>query len=247
LNEQKTPSRLLEKKAGRTLGFVIYGSPEQLSGGYFYDRALAAALKHQGFHVQWISLEPGAPSSKVERALDGHWDFLLYDELCHEVLVPSSLRLPHGPRHIGLVHHFRYQEDWGASKRIAIQKQEKAFCKKMEAFVVNSKHTARQVTDLLQEDHLSERDQAINSGTETPLFLAYPSGNLWPRGKTLPPKKFGSLRLFFLGNLIPRKGLHRLVEALAILSEEHPGTWECRLGGAPSDSFYVQGLKKTDK
>jgi glycosyltransferase involved in cell wall biosynthesis len=219
---QKSPPRL---------GFVIYGSPDQLSGGYVYDRALASALRKEGWEVEWISMDPEDSPSKVAHSLQGLWDILLYDELCHDVLASEEVVLPHGPKHVGLVHHFRYQEDWSPEIRQQIRQAEEVFCRKMEAFVVNSQHTSRQVRDLL-ESH--------GSG---PQFLAYPSGNLWPRGKALPAKDTDSLRIFFLGNLISRKGVHRLLEALALVDQVFQGSWECRIGGSAMDQAYREALQ----
>jgi glycosyltransferase involved in cell wall biosynthesis len=221
-----------------TLGFVIYGSPDQLSGGYFYDRALAKALEDQGFGVQWVSLDPEDEPQTVLQKLPQEVDILLYDELIHAVLAPEAVRLPPGPRHVGLVHHFRYQEDWDEAERAVIRAQEKTFCQKMQAYIVNSKHTAHQVRELVFSGGTA------GEGGGRPQFLAYPSGNLWPQGKALAQKPRDQLRLFFLGNLIPRKGAHRLLEALKGLDEFWQGPWEARLGGAPVDPAYTQSLKR---
>jgi glycosyltransferase involved in cell wall biosynthesis len=65
----------------------------------------------------------------------------------------------------------------------------------------------------------------VSDARQVPSTLAYPAGDQFSPEITVDEitarcRQGGALRLFFAGNLIPRKGLHVLIEALAQLKGE---------------------------
>jgi len=89
------------KGGGRLRAGVVYGGLDNTSGGYLYDRTLVEYLRDRGDDVNVISLPerpyrqrlrdnlPGTDSSR----LDGQYDVLLQDELCHPSLLVPRRRL----------------------------------------------------------------------------------------------------------------------------------------------------------
>jgi glycosyltransferase involved in cell wall biosynthesis len=84
-------------------------------------------------------------------------------------------------------------------------------------------------------------------GPHRPGVVAYPGGDHLP--PTLTPKQIeararepGPLRILFVGNLTPVKGLHTLLQALTSLP---PQTWCLTvLGSLTMDPVYVDGIRR---
>ena len=84
------------------------------------------------------------------------------------------------------------------------------------------------------------------SGPGRPGVVAFPAGDRL--GKGLAPKdiaarsrKTGPLRVIFLGNVIPRKGLHVLIQALALLPKN---TWRLTVAGSlDMDPAYAAAIQ----
>jgi hypothetical protein len=100
--------------------FVIYGSIEQVTGGYAYDRHIVAGLRAAGDDVYVVSLEQYATDSRREllRSVFAlRPDIVVGDELCHRELV-SLFRGARAisafgtgrPRSLLLVHHLSQWE-----------------------------------------------------------------------------------------------------------------------------------------
>jgi glycosyltransferase involved in cell wall biosynthesis len=190
------------------LGLLIYGSLDTLSGGYLYDRKLVEYLRSQGDTVEIISLPWRNYAShlidNLSFRLPPDLDLLIQDELNHPSLVAAN-RGPHPYPVVSLVHHLRSSEQRPAWQNWFYRLIEKRYLQSVDAFIFNSK-TTRDVVQALV-------------GDTRPNLIAYP-----PTDRFAPPltpdlvrsraAESGPLRIIFLGNLIPRKGLHTLLQAI---------------------------------
>lgn len=202
------------------VGLVIYGSLDTLSGGYLYDRKLVAHLRTAGDTVEIFSLPwrhyarhlaDNLSDALLEEISGASLDILIQDELNH----PSLLHLNHRLRQfplpvVALVHHLRCYEAHPRVLNGLYRRVERAYLQTVDAFILNSETTRRAVCDVVQRQELAHH------------VIAYPAGdrfqpNLSAQGITARAQEPGPLRIAFVGNIIARKGLHTLLDALAQL------------------------------
>ena len=227
------------------IGLAIYGSADQVSGGYLYDRMMADHLRRSGAQVEILSLRPGSYLScladnffsDLPKTLQKRRpDVLLQDELCHPSLlrVNSQLKRTLGCPVISIVHHLRALEPHAERLVRLYQRMEKRYLETADGFIFNSETTRAAVESLL--------------GGERPSVVAYPGGDhVRPtvtdaaiRERSRAPR---ALEILFIGNVIPRKGLHTLIAALGGLRREN---WRLTVAGSlAADTPYaarVRGL-----
>jgi len=201
------------------VGLLIYGSLETRSGGYLYDRKLAEHLERQGDRVQVVSLPwrdyarhlGDNLSRRLHRTLvDLKVDILLQDELDHPSLFWMNRRLRGRVPYpmLAIVHHLRSSELRPAWQNWLYARVERLYLRGVDGFVFNSLTTQGAVEAL--------------SGQLLPSVVAYPAADHIDPQITLDEigqraMESGPLRLIFVGNLIPRKGLHTLLEAVSRL------------------------------
>lgn len=203
------------------VGLLLYGSLDTISGGYLYDRKLVEHLRSQGDQVELISLpwrgyarHLGDNFSQVllQRLAGLQVDVLLQDELNHPSLFWLNHRLRRRARYplISIVHHLRSSEQHPAWLLPLYRAVERRYLQSVHGFIFNSRTTHQAV-------------QAL-SGRSAPAVIAYPAGN--QLGAPIQQAEIahraqegGPLRVLFVGNLIPRKGLHDLLRAIALLPE----------------------------
>jgi glycosyltransferase involved in cell wall biosynthesis len=223
------------------VGLIIYGSLDTVSGGYLYDRKLVEHLRACGDEVEVISLPWRSylahlldnVSPALRRRLNStRYDLLLQDELNHPSLFfLNRLREGRCPR-LAIVHHLRCNEARPGWERAVYRAVERRYLRSVDGFILNSSTTRAAV-------------EALGAGGR-PAVVAYPGGDRL--GPPLDPDQVrrraagpGPLRLLFVGNLIPRKGLHTLLDAL----RQIPAGWELRIAGSTGvDPAYTALIRR---
>lgn len=226
------------------IGFIIYGSLDIQTGGYLYDRNIVEGLGKLGHEVEVVSLVPGAylgrlisgfRSELIRRLLAGQFDLLIQDELCHPTLfrVNEMLRQRGGPLLVSLVHHIFSQEQHNLFLNRIYSAVECRYLASVDGFIHNSATTRRVVDSLIPQPK--------------PEVVAYPSGsrlgcNLTMEQVEARAYRTGPLELLFLGNIVSRKGLIPLLEALHGLDERF---WRLKIiGDTTFEPGYVTKVKK---
>jgi glycosyltransferase involved in cell wall biosynthesis len=244
------------------LGLIVYGSLDSVSGGYLYDRQLVAHLRAAGDEVEIVSLPwrnygqhllHNLDGRLRRRLIHGRWDALLQDELNH----PSLFLINRGLRRrarcpiVAIVHHLRSSEYRPAWQNYLYRLVEAAYLRSAHGFICNSRTTWEAVSHLLSSGRFNGAGELggianYQSPTREPHIVAYPAADhLGPVSglaeleaqRPKPPP----LRLLFLGNVIPRKGLHILLDALARVS----GDWRLSVvGDLESNPGYARSVRR---
>ncbi|MBK8904265.1 MAG: glycosyltransferase family 4 protein [Anaerolineaceae bacterium] len=226
------------------IGLIIYGRLDTLSGGYLYDRKLVEHLEGAGDEVEIISLPwEGYGRSLLhnfwfalaEQLRQAEFDLLLQDELNHPSLFWLNRRLRGQVSYpiVSIVHHLRCSERRPRWQNWLYQQVERRYLAAVDGFIFNSQTTRQVVQSLV--------------GEVQPHVVAFPAGDRFQATITPPQieeraRQPGPLRLLFVGNLIPRKGLHVLLEAVAGLPESD---WQLDLVGDTAVSLrYTQQIRQ---
>ena len=225
------------------IGLVIYGRLDTLTGGYLYDRQMVAALENKGHRVAVVSLPAGAYPSRLALNWRVPWlaaqmptglDLLIQDELCHPSLIRFNRRRNGRPYPvITLVHQVMCDEPRAAWQNSLLRRVEKRYLDGVDGFIFNSRTTRETVWRLTAGDR--------------PHVVAPPGGDRLgprptPRTVALWAQDSGPLRLLFLGNLIPRKGMLPLIDALAGLPRD---AWTLGVAGRlDMDRVYVGRVRE---
>ncbi|MBI5353414.1 MAG: glycosyltransferase family 4 protein [Chloroflexi bacterium] len=217
------------------IGHVIYGSLNTLSGGYLYDRKLVEYLRAQGDTVEIISIPwrsyAAHLTDNLTFRLPPDLDILIQDELNHPSLVVANSGKHPYPA-ISIVHHLRCSELRLKWQNDLYRIVEKKYLKSVDGFIFNSQTTKKIVSELI--------------GDAKPSFVAYPPTDRFGTGVSEQEIKERAnrepFRILFLGNVIERKGLHTLINALSSFQ-----TSTCTLdvvGSLNSDPKYVQAMQR---
>lgn len=217
------------------IGLLIYGSLATLSGGYLYDRMLVEYLRQQGESVEIISLPwrnyAAHLADNLSFRLPRGLDLLIEDELNHPSLLAANAR-PHPYPLISLVHHLRSSEQHPVALRWLYRLVERRYLRSVDGFIFNSRTTQGVVNKL--------------TGGMAPALIAYPPtdrfGNALPNRLVLErAREPGPLRLIFLGNIIPRKGLQTVLEAILL----QPSAFSLDvIGSTQADPEYARRMQQ---
>lgn len=221
------------------IGLVIYGSIDTLSGGYLYDRMLVRALQQAGHRVTIYS----TPWRSYPQHLADNWrmgwrrqlltapvDLWLQDELNHPSLfwLNRALRRRHPAPIVAIVHHLRSSEEHLRLLLPLYRRVERAYLATLDGYLANSYTTHATVQALL--------------GAARPFAVAWPAADHLPTDAPITIERIAArallatpLRILFVGNLIPRKGLHHLLDALTQVT----ASWELSIVGSyhPDDAY----------
>lgn len=215
------------------LGFIIYGSLDTLSGGYLYDRKLVEYLRSQGDTVNIISLPwrnyAAHLTDNFHFRLPTSLDILIQDELNHPSLIAAN-RQKHPCPVISLVHHLRCSEHRPNWQNTFYRWVEKQYLNSVDGFIFNSRATEKVVNELLDQ--------------RKPSVIGYPPtdrfGDPMSEPEIIERTKTDEFRILFVGNVIDRKGLHTLLEAVKNLSTQfHVDV----VGSLASDPRYAQQMQ----
>ena len=218
-----------ERGLGMKIGLVVYGSFDEQSGGFHYDRQLVAELRASGDSVEiielpWRSYPRGLldnVSPRFPRRLAGEYDVLLQDELAHPSLVWTNRRL--STPIVSIVHHLRASEH--RRLRPLYRAVERRYLRGVDGVVCNSSVTRDVVTELGVD-----ADRTVIAPPAGDRFdPQIESDAIADRAHEEP------LRLLFVGNIIPRKGVDTLIDGLAAAD----GDAELTVVGKPVDEEYV--------
>lgn len=230
------------------ISLVVYGDPGQTSGGYLYDRQLVDHLVSRGNRVSMVSLPRRSYLLSLAAGvfggrLEAETDIILVDELCHPSLFRRVRRSLRGgsparpaPVVVAVVHHLRSSERHPGFLLPLYRAVERAFLRGADGFIFNSEATRRETFRLLGKN-------------PPPSVVARPGGDRFPgllsEDRVRERSQVnGPLRILFVGNLIPRKGLHILLEALAGLTSG-PRDWTLRVVGNPAaDPSYAWRVRR---
>ncbi|GAA4786668.1 glycosyltransferase family 4 protein [Streptomyces ziwulingensis] len=221
----------------RSVHFVLPGGvddPAAPSGGNAYDRRVALDLPGFGWRVRPVVVDGDwprpAPDARagLARALGRLPDgaVVLLDGLVAcgvpEIVVPEAARL-----RLAVLAHLPLGDETGLEPAVAadLDARERAVLRAVPATVATSEWAVRRLI----------AHHGLDPGR---VHLAVPGADIAP----LAPGTDGVSHLLCVAAVTPRKGQHRLLEALAAVPEL---PWHCVcVGGLGHDPAYVQRLRE---
>lgn len=228
------------------VGLVIYSSLDSISGGYLYDRQLVENLRRAGDTVEIFSLPwrnymrhllDNLSRELRDRLEQAELDVLLQDELNHPSLfyVNRCMRGRLAFPLVTIVHHLRSSEGHAGWLRRLYRTVERWYFGTLDGMICNSLATRQAV------NRLGRQVEGI------PGIVAVPAGDHIGKGVSEEEIRQRSLsraalRLLYVGNVIPRKGLLLLLQALAGME---PGSWTLKAAGSlEADRRYAEQVMR---
>jgi glycosyltransferase involved in cell wall biosynthesis len=226
------------------IALVIYGRPDQISGGFIYDRALMAALAARGHSVDVVSLPwrgyaraaagglLGGRGRVAARLDGGRYDVVIEDELIHPSVFKT--RAPRGgtPR-IALCHNLRSGQP-GESMRGIKTAVERRYFDSVAGVIAVCARTRDDVSALLTRT--------------VPVVVAHPGrdhvgAEIGDADAETRAKEPGPLRVLHVATVQPHKGLDRLLGAIARAQREGCD-FTLDVVGAPATGAYARAIQQ---
>lgn len=201
------------------IGLLIVGSNDGVSGGYLYNRKLVDFLESRGDEVEIISLPPAPYPALMannwrgevfDRLLHAGIDILIQDELVHPAVCFLNRRLRAQATFpvITLVHLLTAYDRHPFYSAWLKRRLERRYLESVDGMILNSRTSADQARELV-------------GIPLPPNCIAVPAGDnfgqvsIGPGDVARRAQAPGPLRVLVVGNVIHRKGLHVLLDALA--------------------------------
>ena len=225
---------------------IIYGSLDTLTGGFIYDKFLVEHLCRKGHQIDIVSLAwrrygqhllDNFSATLKSRLTKNTYDLILQDELNHPSLfwLNRKLKKPadNAQPLVSIVHQVLSSQHhpWLFSR--LFKTVEKIYLSSIDAFIFNSETTRRNVQRLI--NFTGPSIVACPGGDRLEQLQA--AGQIWTRAI-----QTGPLKMVFVGNLSPIKGLVPLISLLATLP---PTIWQLTVvGSLAMDPAYVRKVKR---
>jgi len=195
-------------------GLVIYGDLDTPTGGYLYDRQLVDHLRTSGHEVHVFSqkklpylegIRQNFSETMLEEICTASPDILLEDELNHISLFELNNRLRRRMRSpiVAIIHHLSSEASRETGEPVMYEHFERLFLRSVDGFLFNSHATRESVEKMI--------------GHETKGVVAPPGKDHLPIVGKRSPLDPGRVRMLFVGNVLPHKGLDIVIEAMAPL------------------------------
>ena len=179
-----------------------------MSGGYLYDRKLVESLRKRGDQIEIISLPwrnyAAHLTDNFHFRLPRGFDLIIEDELNHPSLLAAN-RQKHSYPVVSLVHNLHSLEPRSAWQNDLYRIIEQSYLNSVDGFIFNSKTTHNAVQALIGD----QKPFIIANPPTDRLGLHFNENQICSRANETNP-----LRLLFLGNVIPLKGLHVLARSI---------------------------------
>jgi glycosyltransferase involved in cell wall biosynthesis len=226
------------------LGLVIYGNINTLSGGYIYDRILVQYLTGKGHQVDIISiprrqyglqLMDNCSRKLYSDLASTRYDVLLQDELNHPsfFLANKSLQKKVAYPIVAIVHQVLCRQPRSNLLNRIYQPIEKRYLQSVNGCIFNSRTTRMTVEQLIE--------------VTPPSIVACPAGDRLGQLSSIDLinariRQGGPLRLIFVGNVLPNKGLLPLIN---VLSEVPAEKWFLTvIGSLKMDRSYTRRVER---
>lgn len=245
------------------IALVIYGSLDTLSGGYLYDRRLVHALEQQGDTVQIVSipwrnyaahLTDNLSQKLLGALIGGNFDVILQDELNHPslFLLNRTLRQATSAPLVSIVHHLRSHETHPPGLRRVYAAVETAYLNTIDAFLVNSWTTRRAVEERLGNRATKPKPKCLVAYPAADHLIPPDSGEVQRRidtecatfGDSEAAQGLAPLDIAFVGNIIPRKSLHTVIQGLALAQTQTGRPLRLHvIGSLTTDPHYAASVR----
>ncbi|HWP43887.1 MAG TPA: glycosyltransferase family 4 protein [Blastocatellia bacterium] len=202
------------------IAMIVPGPIDRVTGGSIYDRRLKDRLCEKGAQVRIISvpdlayaasliLSPIISLAVAAKLIGRGYDLIIIDAWAHPCLLPIILacRAARKPRLVLIVHQLRWVERKTAPGARIASAVERASLRSADLIITVSRFMRARIESLAVEP--------------SNVLVAYPGcdGAQAADCETGAEQRAGGLRLLFVGNCTPRKGLEYLIEALSILKD----------------------------